>query len=168
MERGRGRSHGRHRPPQHPALPAWVGGLGARFGWGLVCHSVAADTAGRDRKTVEIKAIEARRPRAGSPERRQQSLARRLGRTVRPTAIEARLAALGSRHRLRILLELAGGPATYRSLVKATGLRSGPLYHHVNQLRLVGWVRPRERNLYEIAPAGVRGLLLAAALGRMC
>ena len=84
-----------------------------------------------------------------------------------PTLAIYGLGVLGSRHRLRILGALAGGGATYRGLVKTTGLAAGPLYHHVNQLRLAGLVRPKERDLYEITPKGTRCLLMAAAGGRM-
>ena len=51
--------------------------------------------------------------------------------------------------------------------MRATGLKGGPLYHHVNQLRLAGLVRPKERNLYEITPAGTKWLMLGAAMAKM-
>ena len=73
--------------------------------------------------------------------------------------------AVGSPQRLAIVAKLLEGPATYRALQKATGLKVGPLYHHINQLRLASLVAPKERDLYRLTRAG-RNLLvvLLAAL----
>ncbi|MEK6799838.1 MAG: winged helix-turn-helix domain-containing protein [Planctomycetota bacterium] len=73
------------------------------------------------------------------------------------------LACLGHAQRLRILWTLLDAPGTYRALAKATGLRGGPLYFHVAQLRLAGLVRVVERDLYESTRSG--RIVLLAALG---
>ena len=81
--------------------------------------------------------------------------ARRLGQTCRS------LAAMGHAQRAKLMAKLLEGPATYRALQKVTGLKAGPLYHHVNQLRLAGLILPKQRDLYELTRGG-RNLILAA------
>jgi len=74
------------------------------------------------------------------------------------------LAALGHSIRLQILETLLVGPAVYRTLQKVTGLKAGPLYHHVNQLRLSSLILPKQRDLYELTRAGRNLILFALAL----
>ena len=74
------------------------------------------------------------------------------------------LAAVGSRHRLGLLLKLLEGPATYAGLRKATKLKAGPLYHHIAQLRLAGLIGPKERDLYELTRGGRNVVLVALTL----
>ncbi len=74
------------------------------------------------------------------------------------------LDAAASTHRLAILELLLGGPATYQHLQKTTGLKVGPLYHHVNQLRAAGLIGPKERDLYWLTQSGrILVLVLQAA-----
>jgi len=70
------------------------------------------------------------------------------------------LTAVASVHRVRMLAKLLEGPATYRALQKVTGLKAGPLYHHVAQLRLAGLMGPKQRDLYDLTRGG-RNLALA-------
>ena len=126
-----------------------------------------SDELGSESTRREFSVAEGRVPRSWSPERRQEVLAAKLRRKIRADRVARTLNVLGSAHRLRILGTLAGGAATYRQLVKTTKLRAGPLYHHVNQLRLAGLLRPKERDLYEITARGKRHLLMAAAMGSM-
>jgi DNA-binding HxlR family transcriptional regulator len=133
----------------------------------VVCKITVRDENGSKVSRLQTAVEEGRVPASWSLERRREALAGRLRRGVRVERTARMLGVLGSRHRLRILGALAGGGATYRGLVKTTGLAAGPLYHHVNQLRLAGLVRPKERDLYEITPKGTRCLLMAAALGSM-
>lgn len=74
------------------------------------------------------------------------------------------LAAMGHPVRIKILTMLLDGPGVYRSLQKVTGLKPGPLYHHVNQLRLAGLIGPKQRDLYELTRAGRNLLLVTLAL----
>ncbi len=62
--------------------------------------------------------------------------------------------ALASPHRVTLLAKLLEGPATYRALEKATGLKVGPLYHHIGQLRQASLIAPKERDLYRLTKAG--------------
>lgn len=77
------------------------------------------------------------------------------------------LAAVGHPARLRILSLLLEGPAVYRAVEKVTGLRAGPLYHHINQLRLAGLIRPKQRDLYELTRGGRNVALIAALLAKL-
>lgn len=70
------------------------------------------------------------------------------------------LAAVGHEQRVRLLAKLLEGPATYRALQRVTRLKAGPLYHHINQLRLAGLILPKQRDLYELTRGG-RNLILA-------
>ncbi|MCH7719364.1 MAG: winged helix-turn-helix transcriptional regulator [Planctomycetes bacterium] len=74
------------------------------------------------------------------------------------------LAAMGHPVRIKILTMLLDGPGVYRSLQKVTGLKPGPLYHHVNQLRLAGLIGPKQRDLYELTRAGRNLLMVTLAL----
>lgn len=65
--------------------------------------------------------------------------------------------------RLKILLKLLEGPATYRGMQKTTKLKAGPLYHHINQLRLSGLILPKQRDLYELTRGGRNLMLIAMA-----
>lgn len=73
------------------------------------------------------------------------------------------MAAVGHAVRLKILGRLLDGPATYQSLKHTTKLKPGPLYHHINQLRLAGLILPKQRDLYELTRGG-RNLVIALAL----
>ncbi len=75
------------------------------------------------------------------------------------------LAALGHAARVVILNKLLEGPGTYRSLRRTTNLLAGPLYHHINQLRLAGLLRPKERDLYQLTRGGRNLIVAAMALG---
>jgi len=68
---------------------------------------------------------------------------------------------LGHILRAKIVRKLLEGPATYQALKRLTKLKVGPLYHHVNQLRLAGIILPKQRDLYELTRGG-RNLILAA------
>jgi len=67
--------------------------------------------------------------------------------------------ALGHGQRLKIVRKLLDGPSTYQALKRLTKLTAGPLYHHINQLRLAGLILPKERDLYAVTRAG-RNLIL--------
>jgi DNA-binding transcriptional ArsR family regulator len=84
--------------------------------------------------------------------------ARRVATRGRVERIAETLDAAASPHRLAVLAKLLEGPATYQALQKATGLKVGPLYHHINRLRLARLVAPKERDLYRLTRAG-RNLL---------
>jgi hypothetical protein len=74
------------------------------------------------------------------------------------------LAALGHVERAKILAKLLEGPATYRSLQHVTKLKAGPLYHHINQLRVARLILPKQRDLYELTRGGRNAILGAMVL----
>lgn len=76
-------------------------------------------------------------------------------------------AAIGHVARARILTKLLEGPATYAALQRATKLKAGPLYHHINQLRLTGLILPKQRDLYELSRGGRNLAVVALTLGPM-
>jgi DNA-binding HxlR family transcriptional regulator len=77
-----------------------------------------------------------------------------------PARVCQAMFALGHVQRMKIIRKLLDGPATYQALKRLTKLKPGPLYHHVNQLRLAGLILPRQRDLYELTRAG-RNMVLA-------
>lgn len=90
--------------------------------------------------------------------------ARKFNSKARLEELARVLAAFGSPHRLRILTTLLYGSATYRTLQRASKLKAGPFYHHVNQLRLSGFLGPKTRDLYVLTRAGRNALLVALSL----
>lgn len=94
------------------------------------------------------------------------------GRTRGPVATKERagrwagvLAALGHPVRMRLVCLLLDGPATYEELTTTAGMRSGPLYFHIQQLRQAGLIAPRQRDRYELSRTGLAmGMLVKALL----
>ncbi len=77
------------------------------------------------------------------------------------------ISASGHLQRLKLMNKLLDGPATYRALQRMTKLKPGPLYHHINQLRLAALLLPKQRDLYELTRAGrnvVLGMLVIIPL----
>jgi len=118
---------------------------------------------GWDRSMVISDEARAAKRAEPGPEAAVAKAAKALASRVRQAELAAVLAALGSPHRLRIMLKLLEGAATYRTLQKMAGLQAGPLYHHISHLRLAGLIGPKQRDLYELTRAG-RDVLLAALL----
>ncbi len=88
----------------------------------------------------------------------------------RPVVTEATcqaLSTLGHLQRVRMLSKLLDGPCTYAALAKTTKLKAGPLYHHINQLRLSGLVLPKQRDLYELTRGGRNLALIAMVAGSL-
>ncbi len=75
------------------------------------------------------------------------------------------LAGLGHPMRAKLMQKLLEGPAIYRTLARITKLKPGPLYHHINELRLAGLIRPKQRDLYELTRGGRNLILVAMAVG---
>ena len=76
------------------------------------------------------------------------------------------MAAAGHEVRAKLMLKLLDGPATYRALKRMTKLEAGPLYHHINQLRLAGLILPKQRDLYELTRGGRNLILVMMVLDR--
>ena len=89
---------------------------------------------------------------------------KRVGGRIAPRTCRA-LAAVGHTARVRLLAKMLEGPATYRTLQRQTKLKPGPLYHHINQLRLAGLILPKQRDLYELTRGGRNLILSVIVLG---
>lgn len=94
--------------------------------------------------------------------------ARRVSRGIRKAPLATLLAALAHPQRLTVLLKLLGGEATHQLLTKATGLKAGPLHHHLRELRVAGLIGPKVRDLYMLTRRGRRAILTAIVMGRVC
>jgi len=77
------------------------------------------------------------------------------------------LASAGHPTRLRILLTLMTGPSGYRELCNVTSLASGPLYHHINQLRMAEMIILPRRNQYQITKTGEIAFVSILAWGEL-
>ena len=92
------------------------------------------------------------------------ALRRAAGRLIK--AVPA-LAAASHEYRVRLMVKLLEGAATYKAMQEVTKLKPGPLYHHINQLRLAGLILPKQRDAYELTRGGrnlILGLLVLAPL----
>jgi len=114
------------------------------------------------RQVVEVRSAFSGASPSGDTAGRH-SLGRSSGRN---RGLSQALAALGHPVRLTVALRLLSAPADYASLTELTGLKAGPLYHHLNQLRLARLIEPKKRNQYELTSLGRRIALVAMAAGR--
>lgn len=76
-------------------------------------------------------------------------------------------AGLGHAVRVQIVATLLPGPATYRELADLTESKPGPLYHHLNQLRLAGLLDSPGRDAYALTAAGRKAALTWLALSKL-
>lgn len=82
----------------------------------------------------------------------------------RLSATAARLAAIGSPVRLRLLLAVANGTSTLVELGELDGIgTTGQVYHHVRVLTSAGWLQSAGRGRVAIPPARIVPLLAAVA-----
>lgn len=103
------------------------------------------------------------------PKRRKGGRRASKHRVEVPARVCQAMFALGHVQRMKVIRKLLDGPATYQALKRLTKLKPGPLYHHVNQLRLAGLILPRQRDLYELTRAGrnlMLGMMVLAPLTR--
>lgn len=145
-------------------FPAACAGRGSAVGLGAFIAVAEAFGTGVDSKVSRKQVFLCGRRAATLATTTLERTARRFTRgDLEPLAQV--LAALGSSHRLSMMACLLEGPATYRSLQRRTGLQAGPLYHHINQLRLANVIGPKSRDTYALTRAGRNALLVALALG---
>jgi DNA-binding transcriptional ArsR family regulator len=131
-------------------------------------------TDGRRTRNTRIRiAGTAAKPRA-MPEaafpgiRERETVAAQVTRGVDPADLARILAAIAHPQRLTILFRLLACEATHQVLARATGLKAGPLYYHLRELRAAGLIGPKVRDLYILTPIGTRLVLAAIAAGRLC
>ena len=127
--------------------------LGRHDGWGAAV-SIAERAGGATETSGGLYQVSLAKQGGGGGTTKRRAVAA-VGRTC------AALAAAAHHKRTALLCKLLEGPATYRALQKTTQLKPGPLYHHINQLRLAGLILPKQRDLYELTRGG-RNLILVA------
>ena len=128
----------------------------------LVVHEETSGKRDRIRQAIRIHLdIVAGKGPKKRPGREKKSSKRNDDPLLFAPVTSRTLGALGHSVRIRILRKLLDGPATYQTLKKTTKLKPGPLYHHINQLRLSELILPKERDLYELSRGG-RNLILGA------
>jgi hypothetical protein len=120
----------------------------------LLSGAVSAHSSGRNNSSVSL--------------RDRELATRRISRGLQPAPVAGLLAALAHPQRIAILLKLLPGEANHRLLVKTTGLKAGPLYHHLRELRSAGLIGPKVRDVYELTRTGRRALLATIAMARLC
>lgn len=129
---------------------------------------------GRPSKSTRVriagKAVRSRAtPDAAFPGvRGREAMARQVTRGTDPACLARMLAAIAHPQRLTILFRLLACEATHQTLAKATGLKAGPLYYHLRELRSAGLIGPKVRDLYVLTSSGTRLILAAVAAGRLC
>ena len=126
----------------------------ARHGCSAVISVTERTAEGCERRKAELEIL-----CDGANRRKPGSRPTKTPKRVSPQLCNA-LAAAGHPTRARILAKLLEGPSTYQAIKKSTRLEAGPLYHHINQLRVCGLLLPKQRDLYELTRGG-RNLILA-------
>jgi len=96
-----------------------------------------------------------------------QAAAGRIVTGSRPADLARLLAAIAHPQRIAVLRLLLAGEATHKALSKATGLKAGPLYYHIRELRSAGLIGPKVRDLYMLTKRGRRVTLGILALERL-
>lgn len=76
--------------------------------------------------------------------------------------VSTRLAALGHRTRIALLLAVLGGRASTAALAELDGMgTTGQVYHHIRILTTAGWLRSTARGRVEVPAERVVPLLIA-------
>lgn len=95
-------------------------------------------------------------------------MAQQVVRGIDAAKLAGMLAAIAHPQRLTILFRLLACEARHQSLARVTGLKAGPLYYHLRELRAAGLIGPKVRDLYVLTPMGTEVVLVAVAFGRLC
>lgn len=83
---------------------------------------------------------------------------------MRPNRVVRVVSPLTNEKRVRMLLSLLEGPKTASELAEEVGLEGGPLYHHLRELMLAGYVESPERGKYVLTGSGCIVTRVLAAL----
>jgi hypothetical protein len=122
------------------------------FGLAGVCGVVECDgtrPAMQVGRLEELFAKPARRPR-------ERFLA-----AASDESIAMLCSAMANPRRVAMLKAIFTGAGSYAALSETLGLKAGPLYHHVRELRLAGLLELAERDTYRLTEYGKYALLLA-------
>ena len=75
--------------------------------------------------------------------------------------------ALANPHRVAICKSLLSGPKCHTELRAICHLNAGPLYHHLRELKLAGFMGPPQRDRYALSTRGRDMLLIALSVSAM-
>lgn len=64
------------------------------------------------------------------------------------------LSAFANPHRVAIMKAIFTGAGSYAELRKRVGLKAGPMYHHLRELRLAGMLADGSRDMYDLTTQG--------------
>src|SRR6266545_4582376 len=73
---------------------------------------------------------------------------RRSTGSIKPDSLARLLGSLGHPQRIQLLLTLLAGQCNHKQLAAVTGLKAGPLYHHLRELRMADLIGPKSRDEY--------------------
>jgi predicted transcriptional regulator len=75
------------------------------------------------------------------------------------------LSAFAHPQRVAIMKAIYTGAGTYAALRSKVGLKAGPMYHHLRELRLAGVLADGPRDVYRLTSKGRDALIIACSLG---
>ncbi|HSW47368.1 MAG TPA: hypothetical protein VLM89_17530 [Phycisphaerae bacterium] len=127
-----------------------------------------ADGFDKDRRQIRL-AGRGRPSSGGKPLKTRDRLAaaRTVAAGCRPADLARLLAAIAHPQRIAMLRELLAAEASHKTLAKLSGLKPGPLYYHIRELRTAGLIGPKVRDLYLLTRKGRRLILATLALGKL-
>jgi hypothetical protein len=74
------------------------------------------------------------------------------------------LAGFGHPQRVAIVKAIFTGAGSYGALCEKVGLKAGPMYHHLRELRLAGVLADGPRDVYRLTQQGRDALMLVCSL----
>ncbi len=87
--------------------------------------------------------------------------------TVPDEALAKLLSGFGHPQRVAIAKAIFTGAGRYADLRERVGLKAGPMYHHLRELRLAGVLADGPRDVYRLTPQGRDALILACSLASL-
>jgi DNA-binding HxlR family transcriptional regulator len=110
------------------------------FGVGAYWSVVSAEGDGRQRRSGRYEQFSARPPKIADD--------LTGGHAAAAIELAKTLSALGHSHRILLLRAMFDGVTSYAMLRRRTGLKPGPMYHHLRELRIAGLLKDGPRDVY--------------------
>ncbi|MBN1344789.1 MAG: winged helix-turn-helix transcriptional regulator [Phycisphaerae bacterium] len=82
-------------------------------------------------------------------------------------ALAKLLCAFAHPQRVAIIKAIFTGAGTYADLRERVGLKAGPMYHHLRELKLAGVLADGPRDVYRLTRQGKDALILACSLATL-
>lgn len=83
---------------------------------------------------------------------------------VSDAALAKLLSGFAHPQRVAIVKAIFTGAGTYADLRERVGLKAGPMYHHLRELRLAGVLADGPRDVYRLTQQGTDALMMACSL----